>query len=106
MTLLSRLNLESMGVFGLDPVLVLGLMTVGSGGVGWLLGPFVGNAVFGVVHRRVGGQIAEVSFVFFCSFGGAGMMEGGELSKGRVLTGHVCAIERSGFLQEDKEAQG
>ena len=57
---------------------MLGLMTVGSGGVGWLLGPFVGNAVFGVVHRRVGGQIAEVSF-FFCSFWG-----------GRGWRGVVC----------------
>lgn len=60
-TLISRLNLESMNIFGLDPFLVLGLSTVGSGGVGWLLGPFLGNAVFKVVYRRLGGQIDEVS---------------------------------------------
>ena len=85
---------------------MLGLMTVGSGGVGWLLGPFVGNAVFGVVHRRVGGQIAEVSLSFFIFFF-LGGMEGGELGQGTCANGScVRGIERSGFLQEDKEAQG
>ena len=61
-TVLSQQNFEHLGgLFGLDPFIVLGLATAGSGAVGWLLGPFVGNAVFGMIHRRVGGQIAEVS---------------------------------------------
>lgn len=51
-----------MNLFGLDPFLVLGLATMASGAVGWLLGPFVGNAVFGIVWRRSRGQIAIVSF--------------------------------------------
>ena len=45
---------------GLDPFLLLGLATAGSGAVGWLLGPFVGNAVFGLSHRKLGAQIADV----------------------------------------------
>ena len=53
--------MEQINIFGLDPFLVLGLATLGSGAVGWLLGPFLGNAVFGMAHRRVGLQIAEVS---------------------------------------------
>ena len=60
-TVMSQQNFEHLGgLFGLDPFIVLGLATAGSGALGWLLGPFVGNAVFGMVHRRVGGQIAEV----------------------------------------------
>lgn len=53
--------MEHINGFGLDPFIVLGLITLGSGGVGWLLGPFLGNAVFGMAYRRVGPQIAEVS---------------------------------------------
>lgn len=68
MTVLTTFNVEQFNVLGLDPFLVLGLITVGSGGVGWLLGPFLGNAVFGVAHRRVGGQIKEVSFLWGLGF--------------------------------------
>ncbi|KAL9076792.1 MAG: hypothetical protein Q9161_000777 [Pseudevernia consocians] len=57
--------MEQFNVFGLDPFLVLGLVTMGSGAVGWLLGPFLGNAVFGMVHRRVGLQIAEKEKDFY-----------------------------------------
>lgn len=48
---------------------MLGLATAGSGAVGWLLGPFVGGGLFGVVYRRVGGEMREVSFALclFCS---------------------------------------
>ena len=35
-----------------------------SGSVGWLLGPFLGNAVFGLRYRRLGGEIAEVGVSF------------------------------------------
>ena len=58
-------------MFNVDPVAVAIMAVVGSGGVGWLVGPFWGNEVFRIVHRRVGGQIAEVrgfliSFYFVC----------------------------------------
>ena len=66
-TVLSRQNFDQLGgLFGLDPFIVLGLATASSGAVGWLLGPFVGNALFGMVHRKVGRQIAEVSDEVFC----------------------------------------
>lgn len=65
MTALTTFNMDQMNVFGLDPVVVLGLITAGSGGVGWLLGPFLGNAVFGMAHRRVGAQIAEKEKDFY-----------------------------------------
>ncbi len=61
-TVLGQQNFDQLGgLFGLDPIIVLIAATASSGAVGWLLGPFVGNAVFGMVHRGIGGQIAEVS---------------------------------------------
>ena len=60
-TFLSSQNFELMNIFGLDPFLVLGAFTAISGGVGWLLGPFVGNVIFGIVYRRIRGSIAAVS---------------------------------------------
>ena len=94
MSALATLNLEQVNVFGLDPFLVLAALTAGSGAVGWLLGPFVGNAVFGVAHRRVGGQIAEVSFasLYVCVFGWVGWLFVGGVFflEGRVLMSGVC----------------
>ncbi|RHZ65708.1 presequence translocated-associated motor subunit PAM17 [Aspergillus thermomutatus] len=51
---LSEQDLESLGaqVMGLDPFVVLGLATAACGAVGWLAGPFLGNAVWGLVYRR------------------------------------------------------
>ncbi|KAL4821602.1 hypothetical protein BDW67DRAFT_180288 [Aspergillus spinulosporus] len=50
---LSSQNLESLGaqVMGLDPFVVLGMATAACGAVGWLVGPFLGNAVWGLVNR-------------------------------------------------------
>ncbi|PYH99909.1 presequence translocase-associated motor subunit Pam17 [Aspergillus ellipticus CBS 707.79] len=52
--ILSTQDLESLGaqVMGLDPFVVLGMATAACGAVGWLVGPFVGNAVWGLVYRR------------------------------------------------------
>lgn len=58
---LGQQNLENMNLFGLDPFIVLGLATMASGAVGWLLGPFIGNGVFGLVWRKSRAQIAAVS---------------------------------------------
>ncbi len=63
-SILNQQNFDSLNLFGLDPFLILGLATAASGAVGWLLGPFLGNAVFGIVWRRLRLQIAAVSFVF------------------------------------------
>lgn len=82
---------------GLDPFLLLGLATAGSGAIGWLLGPFVGNAVFGLSHRKLGAQIAAVrqstlslsfslpDFLSFFFGGGGGEVYG---------TGRVLNLER------------
>ncbi|KAL4889979.1 mitochondrial import protein Pam17-domain-containing protein [Aspergillus ambiguus] len=52
--ILSNQDLEHLGaqVMGLDPFVVLGMATAACGAVGWLVGPFVGNAVWGLVYRR------------------------------------------------------
>ncbi|PWY86928.1 presequence translocated-associated motor subunit pam17 [Aspergillus heteromorphus CBS 117.55] len=52
--ILSTQDLESLGaqVMGLDPFVVLGMATAACGAVGWLIGPFVGNAVWGLAYRR------------------------------------------------------
>ncbi|KAK7542382.1 presequence translocated-associated motor subunit pam-17 [Phyllosticta citribraziliensis] len=54
------MNLDSVGAttFGLDPLIVMGLSVIGTGCVGWLLGPALGDAVFRLWYRRIGSQIA------------------------------------------------
>ncbi|OJJ45874.1 hypothetical protein ASPZODRAFT_69013 [Penicilliopsis zonata CBS 506.65] len=54
MQVLSTQDLESLGaqVMGLDPFVVLGLATAACGAVGWLAGPFLGNGLWSLVHRR------------------------------------------------------
>ena len=61
-SILSQQEVESMGgqLFGLDPIVVLGLATAGFGAAGWLAGPMLGNAAFGVVNKRYKGQVALV----------------------------------------------
>jgi import inner membrane translocase subunit TIM23 len=51
---LSGQDLEHLGamVMGLDPFVVLGLATAACGAVGWLLGPALGNGVWGLVYRK------------------------------------------------------
>ncbi|KAL2004717.1 hypothetical protein VTN00DRAFT_3245 [Thermoascus crustaceus] len=52
--ILSTQDLENLGaqVMGLDPFVVLGMATAACGAIGWLVGPFLGNAVWGLVYRR------------------------------------------------------
>ncbi|KAE8151619.1 mitochondrial import protein Pam17-domain-containing protein [Aspergillus avenaceus] len=53
--ILSTQDLEHLGaqVMGLDPFVVLGMATAACGAAGWLIGPFVGNAVWGLVNRKL-----------------------------------------------------
>ena len=46
---------------GLDPMITFILSGIGSAAVGWLSGPVLGSAVFRLFHRKVQGQMAEVS---------------------------------------------
>ena len=48
---------------GLDPFIGIGLTITAIGGVGWLLGPFVGNAAFGIWKSSLRGEIARVSLI-------------------------------------------
>lgn len=47
-------------MIGLDPMIVMGLSTIGFGAIGWLLGPLFGNAVFNVLYRKWVPDIATV----------------------------------------------
>jgi import inner membrane translocase subunit TIM23 len=60
---LSNQDLEHFGaqVMGLDPFVVLGMATAACGAVGWLVGPFVGNAIWGLVYRRYKPSVVIVS---------------------------------------------
>lgn len=48
-------------IYALDPIVIMGISTLSCVGLGWLLGPFVGNAVFNFRHRALRSQIALVS---------------------------------------------
>ena len=60
---LSGQDLEHLGatVMGLDPFVVLGLATAACGAVGWLLGPALGNGVWGLVYRKYKPSVNTVS---------------------------------------------
>ncbi|KAF2141742.1 uncharacterized protein K452DRAFT_308810 [Aplosporella prunicola CBS 121167] len=60
-------DLDTVGAatLGMDSIFVMGLGVVASGGVGWLAGPAVGDAVFKVLYRRLGPQIAQKEAEFF-----------------------------------------
>lgn len=63
--LIATQDLESLGVqvMGLDPIVVLGMATAACGAVGWLLGPFLGNGLWGLVNRRNKMSVLIVSIV-------------------------------------------
>jgi mitochondrial import inner membrane translocase subunit TIM23 len=48
-------------VMGLDPFIVLGIATAACGALGWLIGPILGNTLWGVVNRQYRSGIAIVS---------------------------------------------
>ncbi|KAJ5493482.1 Presequence translocated-associated motor subunit pam17 [Penicillium diatomitis] len=64
---LAAQDLEALGtqVMGLDPFVVLGLATAACGAVGWLMGPAVGNGVWGLVYRRYKPSVATKEKEFF-----------------------------------------
>lgn len=63
--ILSAQDLDALGaqVMGLDPFIVLGLATAAFGAMGWLIGPVLGNAVWGLVHRQYRRGVAIVGFL-------------------------------------------
>ena len=59
---LGQQDLDRLGnlLFGLDPIMAMGMGVVACGAAGWLIGPFAGNAAFGLWYRRLGPEIALV----------------------------------------------
>ncbi|PSN60424.1 Pam17-domain-containing protein [Corynespora cassiicola Philippines] len=51
--------------FGLDPVMVTGLSAIGMLAVGWLIGPFFGNAAFNLRYRSIRGEIERKEREFY-----------------------------------------
>ncbi|KAK3329850.1 mitochondrial import protein Pam17-domain-containing protein [Apodospora peruviana] len=49
----------------LDPFIALGLMVFGLTGLGWLLGPSIGSAVFNVIQKKYKSQMAIKESQFF-----------------------------------------
>ncbi|KMU78263.1 Pam17p [Coccidioides immitis RMSCC 3703] len=60
-------NFEALGaqIMGFDPFIVMGLTTVACGAVGWLAGPVLGNAVWGMVYRKYKGAAAVKEKEFY-----------------------------------------
>ncbi|KAG5975223.1 hypothetical protein E4U58_001627 [Claviceps cyperi] len=49
----------------LDPFVSLGLMTMACGGLGWLVGPSIGNQTFYLMNRRLKTQMMQKESEFF-----------------------------------------
>ncbi|CCE26752.1 uncharacterized protein CPUR_00221 [Claviceps purpurea 20.1] len=49
----------------LDPFVSLGLMTMACGGLGWLVGPSIGNQAFYLMNRRLKTQMMQKESEFF-----------------------------------------
>ncbi|PTB66834.1 mitochondrial import protein Pam17, partial [Trichoderma citrinoviride] len=49
----------------LDPFFTLGIMTMACAGLGWLIGPTIGNQVFYLVNRRFKAQMLQKEAEFF-----------------------------------------
>ncbi|KAL4779571.1 Presequence translocated-associated motor subunit pam17, mitochondrial [Aspergillus varians] len=64
---LSSQSLENLGaqVMGMDPFVVLGMATAACGAAGWLVGPFLGNAIWGLVNRKYKGAVVVKEKEFF-----------------------------------------
>ncbi|KAK5988558.1 Presequence translocated-associated motor subunit PAM17 [Cladobotryum mycophilum] len=53
------------GQIPLDPFVTLGLMTFACAGMGWLIGPTIGNQVFYIINRRFKAQMMQKESEFF-----------------------------------------
>lgn len=55
----------SQTLFGVDPLFVYMGATLAATGLGWLVGPSIGNFFWGMFHRRKAAQIAQRDREFF-----------------------------------------
>lgn len=51
--------------FPIDPFFSLGLITASAGGLGWLMGPVLGTALFNARNKKVRGQMDEKAKEFY-----------------------------------------
>lgn len=51
-------------IMGFDPIMVMGGIVIIGGGLGWLVGPIVGNPIFRAVHRSKLPQFNAMNKVF------------------------------------------
>ncbi|OJD13960.1 hypothetical protein AJ78_05647 [Emergomyces pasteurianus Ep9510] len=60
-------NMDTIGAqaLGLDPFIVLGLATASCAALGWLLGPILGNSLWGLVHRKYKAAVAVKEKEFY-----------------------------------------
>ncbi|PGH31689.1 hypothetical protein GX50_05529 [[Emmonsia] crescens] len=60
-------NMDTIGAqaLGLDPFIVLGLATAACAALGWLLGPILGNSLWGLVHRKYKAAVAVKEKEFY-----------------------------------------
>ncbi|KAL1304983.1 hypothetical protein AAFC00_003888 [Neodothiora populina] len=65
--LIAEYEIENIGaqLTGLDPMFVIGGSLVAVGGVGWLMGPFLGTAFFKVWKSSVAGEFARKDKLFY-----------------------------------------
>lgn len=66
--LIAEYEIESIGaqITGLDPMFVIGGSLMAVGGVGWLMGPFLGTAFFKIWKSSVATEFARVSWSISC----------------------------------------
>lgn len=64
--LIAEFEIETIGaqLTGLDPMFVIGGSLMGIGGVGWLMGPFLGTAIFKIWKSSVATEFTRVRHLF------------------------------------------
>lgn len=70
-SILSRPELDAVGhatLMGMEPFIVLGIVTAGFGALGWLLGPSLGSTAFGLLHKNERAAMDIVSLPFTISW--------------------------------------
>lgn len=61
MQILMAQEVEKMQVFGMDPMVVMGMTTIAFAAGGWLLGPAALGNIFNLMHRKYMWAIEQVS---------------------------------------------
>lgn len=89
------------GQIPLDPILTLGLITLGCTAMGWVVGPSLGNAVFYLIKRKYKAPMTVVSryLILLLPFTTS---SGPDLVDMRSLT-EVCYTEGEPVLRPDQE---